>query len=113
MHSHNNLTSESQIDHINFSNPNGSKLSLKFKEQLCLKDYPSNLSSHDVIIGELVLPMRNNVSVTADYSSTYSPFSVKKPFWDESGMKDYENETATVLQSLLDDYNSSFLLKGV
>ena len=45
-----NQTSESQIDHILIFIPEKSNLEVKFKEQLCLKDDPSNLSSHDVIV---------------------------------------------------------------
>ena len=47
---HNNQTSESQIDHILIFIPEKSNLEVKFNEELCLKDDPSNLSSHDVIV---------------------------------------------------------------
>ena len=44
---HNNQTSESQIDHILMFIPEKSEVKVNFKEHLCLKENPSNISSHD------------------------------------------------------------------
>ena len=47
---HNNNTSESQVDHIYVYIPKDSKVKIQFKDQLCLKEDSSNISSHDAII---------------------------------------------------------------
>ena len=53
---HNNLVSESQIDDILCFIPKNAKLDIKFKDILCQKFNSSNLSSHDVVVGEICLP---------------------------------------------------------
>ena len=101
---HNNQSSESQIDHIYFSIPKNSKISVSFKNQLCLKENSSNLSSHDVLIGEIVLPATSEEASKEDFSSTYTPFVVKKPNWDETGKAFYQKKTASILQKLSNEY---------
>ena len=103
---HNNQSSESQIDHIFFSVPEDSKLRLALKCHLCLKQNSSNLSSHDVLVGEMVLPATNEDTTSDDFSSTYTSFVVKKPNWNASEKDDYEIETAKVLQELLNNYKN-------
>ena len=75
------------------------------KEHLCLKNYSSNLSSHDVIIGALKLPIPTEETPAKDYSSSYTPFIVKKPKWNQSGMEGYQAQTERILQELTDSYD--------
>ena len=102
---HNNQSSESQIDHIYYYIPAKSSLRLEFKDQLCLKDEPMNISSHDVIVGEAVFPIVDDTFDEKDESSSYTQFVVEKPKWNESGKEGYETETARVLQGLIEKYN--------
>ena len=85
---HNNQSSESQIDHIYFSTPENSKISVRYKNQLCLKQNSSNLSSHDILIGELLLPSFSKGVSEEDFSATYTTFVVKEPNWNISGIED-------------------------
>ena len=78
---HNNQTSESQIDTILFFIPN-SEINLKFSDHLCKNDNPDNLSTHDVIIGDISIPHNPSVINESDFSSTYTEFQVKKPKWE-------------------------------
>ena len=50
---HNNQISETQIDHILYFIPQSSKVEVRFKDIFCKINNPSNLSSHDALIGEL------------------------------------------------------------
>ena len=102
---HNNQTSESQVDHILIFIPDKSKVRIKFKAQLCLKDDSSNISSHDVIIGEVELPMVQEDVIEKDYSTSYTPFIVKKPKWNDLGKYDYQNQTSEILQKLSNNYS--------
>lgn len=84
---HNNQISESQIDHILIFIPDSCEnVSVQFTEQLCQKENDDNLSSHDVIVGQLCLPQNTIITSEPDYSSSYTDFNRKKPRWDESGM---------------------------
>ena len=102
---HNNGTSESQIDHIYIFVPEKSKVQIDFKEHLCLKNNPTNISSHDVIVGEINLPEPIEESETEDYSSSYTPFVVKKPIWNTSGMEGYQIQTDRVLLELTNSFD--------
>ena len=102
---HNNGTSESQIDQILIFIPEKSKIQIKFKEHLCLKDDPTNISSHDVIVGEVNILEPLEESEAQDYSSSYTPFVVKKPIWDASGMDGYQTQTERVLLELTTSYD--------
>ena len=105
---HNNQSSESQIDHVYFSIPEKSRIRIKLKTQLCLKENPSNLSSHDVIVGEIVLPVDDqDNSEDKDFSSSYTPFLVQKPTWNGPGRERYQEETAKVLQDLSQAYTGA------
>ena len=101
---HNNQTSESQIDHI-YSNSRTSKIKVGFFKHLCLKENPSNLSSHDAIVGKLNLPLISSTKQVEDFSSTYTPFLVKKPKWSEDGLIKYQSETAQVLKEMFSRFN--------
>ena len=102
---HNNQTSESQVDHVYFYVPDSSNIKVQFKQQLCLKDNPENISSHDVIIGEVFLPIIEEQKTNKDYSSSYTEFTVKKPKWNKSNKEEYQSETAKVLKKLTEIYN--------
>ena len=102
---HNNQTSESQVDHIYFYIPKNSNIKVAFKEQAWLKKNPSNVSSHDVIVGEVVLPVVEESQSSEDYSETYTEFVVKKPKWEDSSKEEYKIETAKELKNLIENYN--------
>ena len=67
---HNNQTSETQIDHIYYYIPALSGMNIEFLEQLCLKENPSNLSAHDVIVGKLTFPATSSSKSAEDFSSS-------------------------------------------
>ena len=102
---HNNQTSESQIDNIYYLSPASSKVSVKMSRHLCLKDYPENLSAHDVIVGKLSLPDVSTTNSSQDFTSTYSEFVVKKPKWSESGLSGYQAQTTQVLQEMFERFD--------
>ena len=103
---HNNQTSESQIDNIYYYFPSSSsKTSLELFEHLCLKDNHENLSSHDVLVGKMILPDVPKATIGQDFSSTYTDFLVKKPKWSESGLAGYQAQTAQVLQEMFSRFN--------
>ena len=99
---HNNQISESQIDHILYFIPAKSSLSLKFNTQLCKKENSDNLSSHDVIIGEIELPSNPSCVKEPDYSATYTNIQRRKPNWDESGMTNYHTQSAKMLKDMME-----------
>ena len=78
---------------------------MKFKEHLRLKDDANNICSHDVIVGEVNLPISKEESTTLDFSSTYTPFIVKKPKWNVSGLEGYQIQTERILLELTDSYD--------
>ena len=102
---HNNQTSESQIDHIYFSIPPSSKVSVDFLKHICLKDNPSNLSAHDVIVGNINLPVISTTKPNQEHSSSYTDFLVKKPKWCDSGMAGYQSQTNKVLRDMFERFN--------
>ena len=83
---------------------------MKFKEHLCLKQDSANISSHDVLIGDIILPLVKELSVEEDYSSSYTPFLVKKPRWNESGMDAYQGETARIFHGMCENYDQVELI---
>ena len=99
---HNNQTSVSQIDTILYFIPQTSGIDLKFLEHLCKLDNSSNLSSHDVILASMKLPLIKEETSETDYSETYQPFHVKKPRWEESGIVNYQKQTFNVLSDLFE-----------
>ena len=103
---HNNMTSESQIDNIFFYIPEKSKVEIRLKNHLCLKNDAANLSSHDVLVGEIILPSPHLEASTSDYSSTYSDFIVKKPKWNQDGLEGYQKDSLMFLQRLTNKYNT-------
>ena len=102
---HNNQTSESQLDHIYVFTPSLSDVNLKFNRLLCLKDDSSNLSSHDVIVAKLNIPVtcENNVEYKNE-SPSYTPFKIIKPNWTTLRKDEYQKETADQTNNLLINY---------
>ena len=70
---HNNQSSVSQIDHILFYIPTNSEVKMSFHKHLCKLDNFANLSSHDALIGKMILPVSSESELEPDYSSTYIP----------------------------------------
>ena len=102
---HNNGTSESKIDDIFYFIPQHSNIQIRFQDQLCLNNYPDNLSSHDVIVGELSLPHVPSIVSQEDYSKTYSDFVVKKPKWNISGLPHYQEQVESTVKRILEEFN--------
>ena len=90
---------ESIIDHIYYFSVN-SEASLK--HHLCKNENPENLSTHDVIIGQILLPNMKNKKVESNYSQTYSGLRVKRPDWKNGNMEAYQNDILKVLQDIFD-----------
>ena len=103
---HNNQTSVSKIDHILYFVPENSTVNVKLHNHLCVLENSSNLSSHDTLVGQLTLPYVNNSSETeTDYSSTYIPFIVSKPKWNEAGLLGYQKQSAEILTKLSNTFD--------
>ena len=70
---HNNQVSESQIDHILCFIPEHAKLEIEFSKILCQRMHSSNLSSHDPVVGQIMLPQSSdNDAQETDYTATYT-----------------------------------------
>ena len=102
---HNNQTAVSQIDHILFYIPPNSHAEISFLDHLCQLENSSNISSHDVIVGNLKIPEIETVNSKIDFSNTYQPFLVKKPLWDESGKENYQKQTHDILNNLFETFD--------
>ena len=101
---HNNQVATSAIDTILYYIPANSEIKLEFLDHLCKLNNSANLSSHDVILGALKIPLANKNNSEDDFSSTYEDFTVKKPKWDDSGIPSYQNQTFNILSQLFDVY---------
>ena len=65
---HNNQVSESQIDHILYFIPDMYQdTKIVFADHLCQKEHPCNLSSHDVILGQITFPIEPTFEDETDY----------------------------------------------
>ena len=104
---HNNQTAESQVDHIYTCIPDKSKIKITFKDQLCLKNDSANISSHDVIIGQIALTTTTEDNNEEDFSSSYTPFVVKKPKWNSEQKPDYEQKAYNDLKELSENYSDT------
>ena len=102
---HNNQTSSSQIDHILCHISEISKITIHFLKHICTLKDSDNLSSHDVIIGMMNIPVITEDAVVNDYSETYENFSVKKPKWNLTNLQDYQNQTFSVLHEIVENYD--------
>ena len=90
---HNNGTSESQIDHILTNKPE----MVSFLTQPCKLDDPTNLSSHDAIIGKIKLPETIEENDAIDYSDSYEDFIPKKIVWKDN--PEYQDMTAKIVHN--------------
>ena len=97
---HNNGTSETQIDFILTNNTQA----VNFVTQKCKLKEPSNLSSHDAIIGQMKISKIQTTDDETDYSDTYDEFCKKKVEWMDDN-QNYKNMTTKVLNQLLETYN--------
>ena len=97
---HNNGTSETKIDFILTNNHQA----VTFVTQKCKLVEPSNLSSHDAIIGQIRIDKIEATDVDIDYSDTYEDFNKKKVEWVVDNQT-YENMTTKVLNQLLTTYD--------
>ena len=95
---HNNGFSESQIDHIL---TNDTEL-VSYLKQLCKLDDPTNLSSHDAIIGTIQID-EPKVDDDSDFSNTYEEFIPKKIIWREN--QEYQEMTADILHKLMTNFD--------
>ena len=101
----NNQTSSSQIDHILCHFSEKSKTTIHFLKQICTLEDSDNLSSHDVIIGMMNIPVIAEDEAVNDYSETYENFSVRKPKWDMTNLQDYQKQTFSVLHEIVENYD--------
>ena len=96
---HNNGSSESQIDHILTNKPQ----IVSFSSHLCKLDDPSNLSSHDAVLGKIKLPETIEETDHIDYSDSYEEFIPKKIIWSDN--TEYQEMTVKILQNLLTTFD--------
>ena len=104
---HNNQSSESLIDHILHNTNEKSDIIVEFKEHICKLDVTENLSSHDVIVGKIKVPVERNEHKEIDFSHTYTDFTVKKPIWNSEGIVYYQKQCADTLAYLVNNFNQS------
>ena len=71
---------------------------------LCKLENFSNLSSHDALVRAIMLPVVEKTNEEIDFPSTYTPFLVSKPKWNDDGLHGYQEQSAEVLKSLLDQF---------
>ena len=108
---HNHQVSESQIDHILYFIPEShTNLKIQFSDHFCKKENSYNLSSHDVIVGQINLPTEPNAEEEEDFSKSYSDFIRRKPKWNYDGIDGYQNETAEVLSEMMSNFDEPFFI---
>ena len=101
---HSNQNATSAIDTILFYLPAKSEVKIEPVYHLCKLENSANLSSHDVIVGALKIPLAVENNVEIDFTNTYAEFVVNKPKWDELGISNYQEQTFKVLSDLFDKY---------
>ena len=102
---HNNQTSVSQIDTILYFLPQSSSMQLQFLDHICKLNESANLSSHDVILAKMKLPILREETAETDFSPTYQKFTVNKPIWDEANKEQYQEQTFKVLSELFQQFD--------
>ena len=108
---HNNQVSESQIDHILYFIPDSyHDTKVQFHEHLCQKENSFNLSSHDVIVGQITIPPEPISKKEEDLSGSYTDFKRKKPKWNESGMLGYQTQSADILGELMSNFDEPIFI---
>ena len=98
---HNNGLSKSQIDFIYTNNP----AKVEFYRQLCQLNDSDNLSSHDIIIGSVILPDNEQIANTPDSVASYEDFVIKRPRWDSECLQDYQTEANLIIGDLTQTFN--------
>ena len=74
----------------------------------CKMLHSSNLSSHDVLVGEIRVPhLINKLEPEPDYSDSYTEFTVRKPKWNETGIAGYQTQTARIMSELLENFTDA------
>ena len=86
--------------------PETSEVNVLFNKHLCLLESPSNLSSHDVIVGSISFPLEVLENISKKHTDSYTKFIVKKPIWNSDGLTEYQNDTHTKLKYLLDEFSN-------
>ena len=108
---HNNQISESQIDHILYFIPDSHEnVRIQFSDHLCKNENSSNLSSHDVIVGQVSLPTIPYTNKEEDLSQSYTDFKRKKPKWNSEGIDCYQNETAELLSEMMSTFDEPLFI---
>ena len=75
------------------------KIRIDFKDHQRVES--QNLSSQDVIAGEISLLKDMKKTDEKDFSATYTDFKVKRPKWDVSMAENYQTQSARILNELL------------
>ena len=96
---HHNGTSESCIDVILLSN----NLRSKDFQQFCTLDSPANVSSHDVLLSTLSLPIPETKQ--SKFKHTYTNFNREKIIWDEERIPEYQAVAAKALSEAEEFWN--------
>ena len=103
---HNNGTSSSQIDNILYHIPNNVKAFMNMKKHLCNRVESSNISAHDVIVGEIDIEI-----VTSSHDDRkpliYSQFDPQKPKWDLENLEKYQKDSYEAVKVAFDTFKSS------
>ena len=101
---HNNQTSSSRIDHIFYYIPTSGGIDIHLQGQLCTLENSSNLSTHDVIVGNVTFQTKENTTKEPDFRNTYTNFDVSKPIWDPSYIPEYQAQSYSILKFLNDNF---------
>jgi hypothetical protein len=103
---HNNGTSNSQIDHI-YNYVRDDSIEISLSSHLCKIDESSNMSAHDLILGNLTFSNEYKSSKQEDFSSSYTDFEVKKPIYDPNNLHNYQNQISEILNDAFKVYNET------
>ena len=104
---HQNQTSTSKIDDILYFVPSKtSAVNVKFMKHLCTLEHSSNLSSHDVILGNISISRSDTQTPEKDYSDSYTNFTIRKPVWqDTTNLVNYQHEVSTSLDYIVNIFD--------
>ena len=100
-HHHNGLSS-SNIDCFLISLNRAPRLTAVSTQ--CTEENPQNMSSHDPVLTNLVLPAAAQVCSKEKYSHRYQDFHQSKVIWEEEKIGDYQSLTSKILS----EYESYF-----
>ena len=97
---HHNGTSESCIDTILVSMKHKTRNFL----QLCTLDFPTNFSSHDVLITTISVTFQSIPE--SKYSNTYIDFNREHVLWEEEGIQEYQSLSSKALSDALEFWDT-------